>query len=313
MKSVTTKLVMSFAVISMAILAFSTVTLAWFTLSNIAKVNDFELSIIQDDGLEIRIIQDRLGYDSGWKVNALTKLDGNLIPLTTVNGKDFNNFDFTSASYKNYISFKALFRSKSNCSIRLSKMISESSDCYFAPGVDVLIKENNTFVTYGPSSDNKIIRSISVADACRASFIVNDSSFIYIFNKDKGQGCYNGFQFESSWVNPAIEYYNKTYKTNIKNPFVYVDNSLNPIDELDFINSTESDLYLYHKESISSKMKVLNLNEDLLSLEWNNETTYYEGNAYVNIWLEGWDADCFDAINNTHLKMTIAFIKNNIY
>ena len=82
---------------------------------------------------------------------------------------------------------------------------------------------------------------------------------------------------------------------------------------MDFINSTESDLYLYHKESISSKMKVLNLNEDLLSLEWNNETTYYEGNAYVNIWLEGWDADCFDAINNTQLKMTIAFIKNNIY
>lgn len=311
MKHVTTKLLMSFVVISMAIIALSTVTLAWFTLSTTVKVNEFELNFIPDDGLEVRVVQERLDYDSGWRINTETKLDGNLIPITTQNGVDFKNFDFTTASVKHYISFKAYFRSRVSCDVLLSKMDSSSSTCVFSPYVDVMIKENNNYIMYGPHQEKKTITSIAVSDAFRASFIINGTSYIYIFNKEKGQGCYNGFWYNNSWYNPAIEYYNKSYNISIKNPFIYVDDELNEVDEKDFIDGSKTNISIYHKESSSSKMKILNIEDDLLSLTLNSETNYYEGNMDVNIWLEGWDADCFNAINNTTLSMIMGFKKRD--
>lgn len=311
MKSVTTKLLLSFAVISMAIIALSTVTLAWFTLSKTAKVNQFELNIKPDDGLEIRVIQERLDYDSGWRINTQTKLDGALVPVTTLNGKKFKNFDFTDALSSHYISFKIYFRSKVDCSILLSKMSSSSSDALFKPDVDIVIKEDSKFIIYGPKQENKYIRSIAVSDAFRASFIINDTPSIYVFNKDKGQGCYAGFEYQDNWYNPAIEFYNKNYGTNLINPFRYMDLSSNLVDEKDFISGKQKDLYLYNIESISSKMRIININDELLTLNHNNLSGYYEGDMQVNIWLEGWDADCFDAINNTTLSMVMGFTKKD--
>lgn len=315
MKGVTSKLLMSLVVISMALIALSTVTLAWFTLSNTAIVNDFELSIVQDDGLEIRIVQDSLDYDSGWLVNAKVKIDGNLVPLTTLDGINFKDFEFNTASKKNYISFKAYFRSKSNCKVNLSKMISSSSESLFRPTVDVILNEDGSYITYGPDQSNKVIRSVSVADAFRASFITNEEQYIYIFNKNIGQGSYNGFQYNDSWYNPAIAYYNAINRTSLTIPFkygVYINDVLEEVEEIEFLNSDRTDLYLYNVIQKSTRLKIITMNSNLVTLQYNNLTDYYENSLEVNIWLEGWDADCFDAINKTTLNMIMGFEKENL-
>ena len=58
-------------------------------------------------------------------------------------------------------------------------------------------------------------------------------------------------------------------------------------------------------------MRIININDELLTLNHNNLSGYYEGDMQVNIWLEGWDADCFDAINNTTLSMVMGFTKKD--
>jgi hypothetical protein len=322
MNRVTSKLLLSIFAILMAIISASTVTLAWFTLSNNAKVSSFELNIIEDDGLEIRIVQDDLHYDSGWRVNTSTKMSGSMVPITTLDGKNFRNLDFSSASKSYYLTFTAHFRTHVNSSIALSRMDASSSNNTFLPESEITVLENGQYVTYGPKTENKSLSSVSVADGFRASFITGTGNLIYLFNRDKGQGNYYGFQKDGQWVNPAIDYYNKQYHTNISTPFAYVDSSNNIVNETEINSfSTRDTFYLYHKETPSTKLRVINTIDQSQEMNMNSngviipvmsydaQTKYYTGSVEINIWLEGWDADCFDAIVDTTLSMNLGFIK----
>ena len=51
----------------------------------------------------------------------------------------------------------------------------------------------------------------------------------------------------------------------------------------------------------------LTMDSYILTLVYNPETGYNEGKILLNVWLEGWDPDAFDAIYQDDLKMQFMF------
>ncbi|NLK17627.1 MAG: hypothetical protein GX304_03770 [Clostridiales bacterium] len=127
-------------------------------------------------------------------------------------------------------------------------------------------------------------------DAVRISFMGQEGAVIWYpnphtgYNKDINLHDEPGFEPK----NLALDYLNEVYGYSLAVPEYY----LNKNFSTNFYNP-EAGNYI--------------ITDKLLSLEYDEEKEAYCGRLIVNIWLEGWDGDCFDSITEDILTIGMQF------
>ncbi len=266
----TKKLILAVFTCLFALIAISSATFAWFSLSEIAKVSDFDMTFDVLEGLEI-------SPDNGitWYSTLTFEKDDKvkLTALTSLDGKTLTHLEEEEVKETEYYSFDLMFRSKAPGGVQLKDVKSTSELIGFQPTVPVTLKDG---ITYGPYESKKQITSVRASNAIRLGISTEEKGLgIYVVNKGEGEGDY-----ETKDNSSSLRYYNTR-----------------SLEELDLPND-----YNYIPE--------LSLGDIILKLNQTEESgEYYIANATFNIWAEGWDADCFDAVLGANLKMNMQFRK----
>ncbi len=265
MLRMTRKLYMLLILAIIAVLVFSTATYAWFSSINIVGVEISEIDIEADDGLEVALLNQKEIYFT--KTIQPNSKGIHLRSITSTDGKTFRGLEIEDVLKDQYLSFQIKLRSKTPGVVVLSNVLSTSIPTPFAPKADVTLNDG---ITYGPDQENKIINTVRLADAMRISFVnklTNEPIGIHIVNEDLGQGNYETLDIENKSYNPALQYYNEIKKTNLNVPDIY------------------------HSQAFTNQL--LKVGNDIITLE--KEENYYTATLTINIWAEGWDADCLDS------------------
>lgn len=310
MKNVRRKMLLAIIMIIFTIVALGTSTYAWFTLSNIAKVDNIEMTVSAGAGIELSLTGKDPGYN--WKSKlTFDQIKENIDfkqfdAVTSSDGKTMTYREGDSALNTNYIEFDLWFKVE-NITLRKDEKAGIFLYDYSNPGGTYV---ESTGISWTPdvefTYDTDDVRSPSTSeqkyyakDAIRLSFTYGESesqtSTIFDLsqestNSSRGYGYTNG---------GAIDYYNKKTNSNIAasgtGPKVVYQDELTEIDGND--NTTS------------------NIKSLVSNLEKDEEGEFLVGKTTIRIWLEGWDADCFNAIYSdkitAQLKFKFGKYKNN--
>lgn len=315
-QNITRKFYFSLFAVMFSFLAFSQATFAWITLSNEALLEDAQLNVIAESGFYVSL--DGKNYSECLKQEDLEKIIGKnpkLYNVTSLDGKKFftKQGEEIKDAKDNYISFDLWFKTDNPTSKELFLVDNVSHEITYE--IAKTKKVDGTFVvskgvkwvsdidfSYGEEDIKKgSIGSYYAANAIRIAIIeenlenefgVNEKedllSIIYdpSENEKMGYGVQTGaFEYYSkrlTVLNPPKEYPNTKYSlTTFKNPY-----------------EAKTD------DSMCARFqKVIN----------SDGTPSYVAKVKVNIWLEGWDADCFNAIFADNVMVQLKFMGSSYF
>ncbi|MBE0701276.1 MAG: hypothetical protein IH571_06285 [Acholeplasmataceae bacterium] len=297
------------------ILIFGTVTYAWVSLATINSIDG--LSLTASTGEELQISVDGINYSNVLTSEQLELLFGeiSLTDITSLDGIHFFNGGLkgTGPAVQNeqYLSFDLWFKTTSQQhSVYLVSNVSDKiSYDTTMPGTYVVSRGVNwrseeTF-QYGPDENDIVYRGdrniYYASEAIRFSFIeikdeenqldsrLEDELSTWIYdpseNAERGYGLGYG----------AFDYYNKRIRIKLNLPHQF------PSTSYRLSHFDENNPY----QALDNESKIMSLVES--EEKDNQERTFYKGKVRVNIWVEGWDADAFDPINNDRVKIQLQF------
>lgn len=311
------KLFISILSLIFAVLLFGTVTYAWFSIAASNVVHDLTLGISSDDNFKISLdgknYYDELSNEQIMKyvgtrliLNDVTSHDG----LYFLKGGPLNfepaekNVDYmsitlyfrTAAFEKNVylvddVSREAYLNNDIDGTYVISKGVNWQADSTFINGEDPvndLIKAGDRYVFYAAEAvrigfvEQKIEKNI---EDVREEKNLNSKIFDLSRNPIRGYGTSYG----------SLDYFNVKYESDLTPPLT-TQNVINQLSTFDKYNP-----YV----PLDDNSYILRLIETD-QLDPSGET-YYEGKVEMNIWIEGWDADCFDAIYKDLLTIKLKF------
>lgn len=299
MKNVRRKMVLAAIMIIFTIVALGTSTYAWFTLNNTAKVEQIEMTVSAGAGIELSLTGKDPGYN--WKSeltfsdikNMSTFKFEKFDAVTTEDGKAMTYRNNSTAATTDYIEFDLWFK-VDNISFAENETGGIFLYDYNNPGGTYIESDGKSWTpdvefTY----DDGDVRSPSTSaktyyakDAIRLSFAYDESSKVFDLSQDSTNPS-RGYGYQYG----AIDYYNKKTGESISaattGPEVVYKNQLTRIDGNDNVESTSD-----------TKSLVCNLTAEAGSLV---------GKTTIRIWLEGWDADCFNAIYSDKITAQLKF------
>lgn len=288
------------SVILLILVLMSTFTTAyaWLTLANVNRVQDISLNAIAQQDLLISL--DGVNYSEEIPkeliLNKLKKLKFD--DVTTVDGVNYYSyFDHRKEARENkdYISLEIYFKTSS----RYKEL--HLADNVIGADYETPPKEGTFITSKGRTFTSKVgynyapgdyveegeTRKHYASEAMRVSFYSFADGTSKIFdlsgNEERGFGKAYG----------AVEYFNNYNGLNITPP---------QAPETIYNLSTFSDIRPI-AESYESHLITLT---DQGNVDQRGKTLY-EGKLKMNIWLEAWDADAFDAIHYDQLKMQFMF------
>lgn len=292
------KIKISLVVFLFAMLSTFTTVYAWLTLANVNRVQDISLNAIVGNDLLISL--DGINYyDVIPKELILKELkDLQFDDVTSVDGINFSSHfkvDKTPTPNQEYISLDIYFQTTSRYKeLHLSDNLI-NADYYRPPKEGTYItslgREFRSQVSYSYSPSETVnegeVKKHFAKDAMRVSFYNYDDDTTKIFDlsgdEERGFGKPYG----------AIDYFLKRNQT--------------------ILNPPEPPKTIYELSTFSEDMPIALTNSSyLITLKDRgnkdiNNKTLYEGRIKMNIWLEAWDADAFDAILKDELKMQFMF------
>ncbi|MDD3171369.1 MAG: hypothetical protein PHO86_03510, partial [Bacilli bacterium] len=273
-----------------AVIAMGATTYAWFTLTNTAKVEQFDIDVTSAEGIELSVVDGVWASTiDGSVIEGLTGVSGTkLTAVSTPNG--YNEFttlasllaDGTTAtsdavSGSHYVEFtinirtrkisEAIYIDETNTTI-VSPALSWQPDIAFAIDGSTSVTENSDPFNVYP--DN----------SARMSFTgIGTSTVIY---EKEATTDNNTSGMSSDWSKGALNYYKaKKGYTSTTAPTIPA--------------YTTIDLGTANTAAITTTSDAL------------NEAGWATTSVVVRIWLEGWDAECYNAIFNGQLQVKIAF------
>lgn len=265
---------------------------AWISLATVNKIENISLNAIEGYDLEISL--DGVDYYTNLnKDQILNKMKWfTFKEVTSLDGRNFKTSyknDELAIKDKDYLNLTFYFRTNSSYTeIHLSDLITDAS--YDNPPTEgtFITSEGRRFRStfdfqYGPEDivTEGEIRTYYVRDAMRVSFYDNNLNTTKIFdlsgNEERGFGKPYGM----------IAYFNHYKGKNLVPP-----------------EAPETLYTLSEFEESSPYAKTFD--SHLITLT-QSESGYYEGSVEVNIWLEGWDADAFDAVYDDKIKIQFMF------
>ncbi|WIF88058.1 hypothetical protein [Acholeplasma laidlawii] len=306
MSTLSKKLFISVLTLIVTVGAFAATTFAWFTLGNTATVGKFEGSATAGEGLEVRI-----GESGAW-TNFIsdTQIQGaintssfkNFSAITSKDGKTFtkllveNNVVTTKPveDKTDYIEFQLQFRSVTGGSVHLSGVTFASA------AASAWLNDGNPFndalkqpIGGVDSTDRTVVEYIS--NAARLS--VTGETDTVIVEQTAGTNSNVIGMGEISFG--AHSFFKSRFDSTVGSQYdaAYAAAALNLSTTLQAgnINSTTR-----------PETKVATLSTGTTKF---GETQYHTVTVTVRVWLEGWDANTYNALFNMVLQTSLAFKK----
>lgn len=295
------KIYISILSVAIVFVLFTTISYAWITLAKVNSIEGLSLSAVGDQILEISL--DGVNYyETMPESEVLPYIDG--LAFSDVTSNDGENFSLgisgsnIARANRDYLKLNFHFRTVSRYrEIHLVDNISPVVD------YENLRELEGTFITskgvlwqspinfhYGlhdfiSQGDE---RTFYAKDAMRLSITSeNHDSKIIDLSEDPSRGFGKPFG--------ALDYYNKFTGNSVVPPVIkpetlYELSELN-VDDEPFANTFDSHVTTLEKSD--------EVNDD--------GKPYYKGKASISVWLEGWDADAFDAVLRDRVKLQLLF------
>ena len=298
------KLSISILAVVFAVVAMGATTFAWFTITNTAKINQFEVEVTAGSGFEIAVTNVG-GAPSAWK-STITKAEveaaiGNVVlkDLTSTDGATFypiseigvgvngtDDYKLGDAVTDGYAEFDIHFRSKAAGTVKLNMEETNITSTGKTKVADVAFDEAYT------GGDSFTATSDVLAYAMNAArmAIIESNTLKVILEKagatlNTAGTLDNTVGFGTAHAKGALAYYI----------------AKNQIDTTGMVLSglgTGPNTEKFGDTVYTTKIADIATGP---SNEW------YTGKITVRIWLEGWDAECLNVIFNDHLKVNIQF------
>jgi len=317
MKIFIRKFSLSIISLLLTITIFGTVTYAWFTLARINILDNLTLRIYSGDNLEVSL--DGENYYKSLPASVLKAAIGDQVKLkdvTTIDGIAFTNGPYGKGEPKaniDYISLTFWLRAISSTRKHVYLVNNVSNETKFGDVTEgtfvvsrgINWRADNTFIN-GPDLENDIITTgqrmmFYGSEAIRLSFVEekdennpldyreNNELIKFIFDpsgdEERGYGKEYG----------AISYFKVKTNQEVNIPESFPNNLYN-LTAFD-----ESNPYV----PLNNDSKIMEL---IKTIDKDPEgRVYYRGKVRVNIWLEGWDTDCFNSIFNDIIRVQLQF------
>lgn len=301
-------------------LIFGTVSFAWISLATINSIDGISLGASTGNELEISL--DGVNYTSQMTAASLEALFGEikLIDVTSVDGKTFQTGGLrpTGPAIPNeqYLSFDLWFRTT-------------------RPEHNVFLISNvNDQVTYDTTMTGTYVVSRGVSWAAKYTF-QNGPLPTDIVEKGERDTYYasDAIRISINELTDDTNALDERTQDELRS-FLY-DPSENPERGYGlaygmysyFVEKTKYYIWLptvmqdasYHLTAFDPLNPYIALNDDsqvatlLMTDDVNEEgKPYYRGKVQINIWIEGWDADAFDAVEDDRVKIQLQFKIANI-
>ena len=311
------KLYMTILSMILLSLTFTTATFAWVSKADTNRVDGLQINLKQASFLEFSL--DGINWSSEITTAQINQIwqDGRLMDLTSTDGINFigNRIQLVDAELNfegipnvNYISLELYVRTVTRYqNVYLVNNVSATSTYDSPPeqGTFVLSK-GVTFrspVTFNLGPDDIVFenetRTYFAKDAIRISLTelktdnpldTRDDSELSSFMYDPTENPDRGY---------AKNYGGVDYLRKSKQVFIQLPNT--PQQVIDTLSSFDDNPY----KPLDTKSKVASL---IITDQFDSENRpYYLGKFRLNIWVEGWDADSFDAIYEDTLLFRFEF------
>ena len=334
MTKITRKLLLSIITVVLTVVALGTTTFAWFTLTNTAQIQEFEAEIIADSGIEIAIgdfdedelnqltwktvitPEDIYEYFGGVDVDALAMLNH----VTTPDGINFYTLNTTTMGGTvggGFIEIPIHFRSDSADTIQWTQ-------------ASISGQVQTNWIVDTPFTDAK-----GVFRAAGSEMTINPADAIRM--------AIQGTDFDELGAGnvTVVAYENPTTETNVRlgaggnfGTNVYVDPADTGIPQTEysvgiddyiasspsgyangsyqyFFNKNEGTVPLWGIEDVDTVDTELTIDDQVITELSNTHgtdlTQTYYGKIMIRIWLEGWDANSFDAQLARKIKVKFEF------
>ncbi|MCU0105084.1 hypothetical protein N7603_05380 [Acholeplasma vituli] len=325
MRKLTQKLVLSVVTMALVVIALGTSTFAWFTLQNAASVGQFSANVTAGEGIEVSLgtwegneatitgSQAPTWYTvipSAAITARLSEMYGSSLALkdvTSANGKVMNVRDSLGALTPSgaldgrYIEFKLFFRSAAVKTIKLSQLQITGSSTAWTVDIPFFAANNAAFAEAKALVPGNTMQ-VAAWTAARVSFInvTDNAAATPAFTYQRGtvdavESAYaNGTQYNSTAL-PAVSY---ATSEQFGAASYYAVKTGTPVD-----GSTASIQDATQLDAVGN----LGTAQNLVVLAQTGGTGYYNGTIIARVWIEGWDADLFDAIFSTTLSVSMKF------
>lgn len=308
MSTLSKKLFISVLTLIVTVGAFAATTFAWFTLGNTATVGQFEGSATAGEGLEVRIgtsgawtnfisssqIQDAITASSFEKFSAITSQDG--VSFTKLLVEDNAVTTNTVAANTEYIEFQLQFRSVSEGSIYLS-------------GVTFASKAPSAWVNDGNAFNDALDNPVGGVDSTAGTVVeyisnaarlsVTDGTSKVIVEQTAGTN--DNVKGMGTKTVGAHSFFKSRFDSTVGTAYdaaydaAFTAATLPATLEAGNINATTSTL-----------TKVATLSTIKTNF---GGTDYHTVTVTVRVWLEGWDANTYNALFNMVLQTNLSFKK----
>ena len=342
MKKLTQKLVLSVVTMALVVIALGTSTFAWFTLTNSASVGPFEAQITAGEGIEVTL--GTVDSNSVWYtvlpkeiieayIVATYSDSFRFTDVTTQDGVTFQKYNWATSTLDNFtegfITLPLTFRSRTQQDIVWSSAVLGGTSQTWTVnvgqfthnGIEVgTIPANKTIVVAAWTAarisvegdlatkdvtdpENPVYNSVGndaiVYQAPAAAG--STSSPISAFNSTADLAAYNFTKDTAEFLADGVTA-NPTYNKYIigTNAFGAGDYTLAAGKSLVF--DTDPTLTLSPKTAVTA----LTANDAVMTLQ-TKVGDYYQNQLMVRVWIEGWDADAFDALFNRVLSVQLTF------
>lgn len=313
----TKKVLISTLVFLGLVLVFGSVSYAWITLSSINNIEGLSLTASTGDELEMSF--DGITFSNSLPMHELiTNPEGiSLYDVTSLDGKTFQTGGLRptgeAVANEHYLSFDVWFRtSQKEHNVYLYNHISDQMtyesenkigtyvtskgvvwraphQFFNGPNIEDVVLQGQVGTYYG--KDALRISVVELKDVTNP-FDLRDDELLRTFifdpsgNPERGYGATFGqfsyfFQRTLIYVNIPKVFPTVSYRLSQMDPF-------NPYQALD-------------DESLVTELQPTGV------IDEKNGREIYQGKVRVSIWIEGWDADAFDALDKDRIKIQLQF------
>ncbi|MDY0210036.1 MAG: hypothetical protein RBQ91_01335 [Acholeplasma sp.] len=312
MKKLTQKLVLSVITMALVVVALGTSTFAWFTLQNSATLEAFSGQVTSGEGIEVSLGDfsgtQSISTSSSWVTVISTSQIQNRLSAMYVDGVNPLKFsDVTSPNGQNiflkdgstpadalsgkYVQFNLYFRSNTAKTITLTNVSFGETAAIDWP-VDVAFKGANNNATSAELTSGSTIK-VAARQAARVS-VFGSTGSTYELSESLGTTpetvLYNSNAAPADSYLSGSEFGAASYAIAKGNPVAYVAETIAPT----FTTATGNSIELVTLATPTGEFATLNAD-------------YYYGQVTVRVWIEGWDADAFDALFGTSLFVDLKF------
>ncbi|MFP4177888.1 MAG: hypothetical protein ACLFTZ_03905 [Acholeplasmataceae bacterium] len=310
MDKITKKLLLSVLTVVLTVGALGTTTFAWFTLTNVASVEQFEVDVVADEGIEMRLGND--DNEDTWVTVLTTEMIQEYITdvygtlqlsgVTTDDGINFNSLgaDELVGTGSGYLEIEIDFRSNSADTISWTDVSLDSDGVPFVPNADFTLTNDEDV-----SASDTSLGNFKAANATRIAIeeqsgtdldpVIYELSGETIGTPVSGR-TNNTYVGEQAGVDFTDDTTNEDFMNGAISYYEAITNDV-PFgsDEVSLPDTTD--------DIAGSPQNVLEMDEDHLGLT----THTYTGGIVIRVWLEGYDPDMYNAILDDTIQIDFEF------